>query len=177
MLFPAADRAAGALGVPPFGARHVGPPVRDVAEIDAPLRLLEHERPWHQQRRVGVGVRRGVGRLLRNRDVTRRTDEPLVLSNRHRMLVYPERADAHLSDRALFLIELLGAHAERPARHVGHVLHDERRDRGTIVLGFLRHRLIPHQTSGRPVQRDQMRVVGDHEDFVPEQRHSAIRSQ
>ena len=57
------------------------------------------------------------------------------------------------------------------------VFHHQRSQRASVVLRLLGHRRFPSQTSRGPVERDQMRVVGDEEDLVVADGHAAIGPQ
>ena len=62
------------------------------------------------------------------------------------------------------------------AARAGHhqVAHGERRGRGEVVQMPVRHLGVPNQFAGEAVQRDQVGVVGGHEDTVARRGHAAI---
>ena len=52
--------------------------------------------------------------------------------------------------------------------------HDQRRRRGAVVLARIRHARFPHQFAREPVQREQLRIVGDDEEAAARDRRAAI---
>src|SRR5262249_6917494 len=119
----AADVAAETLRMPPVRARRPAPPVAEVAQVDRPGGLLEHERARHELLAVGVGIVLGGRRALGPGDVPRRLHEPAELGDRHGVAVDRERLDQDFAYRPLLGIEAIGAHPERAAGQLGHVLH------------------------------------------------------
>ena len=103
-----AGPAAGArsLRAPPARARHVGPPVAVVAQVNGVLGGLEDQRSRHQQIRVGVRVVRGDERPLGDGHVPGRRHEALELLHRHGLAVHPEPVHGDPVHGPLFGIEV-----------------------------------------------------------------------
>ena len=63
--------------------------------------------------------------------------------------------------------------AARDPRH-HQVADDQRRGRRAVVQPPVRHRRVPQQRAGEAVERDEMRVVGDHEDAIAGHGNAAV---
>jgi hypothetical protein len=118
----ALDRAAGAVRVPPVGARHIRPPLVRVGQRHRVIRAAEHRRGRRQQLRPGPRVASRVGRALGHRDVPGGPDETAELGIGHRMRVDPEAVDRDRMRRRLLRVVVVGAHPERAARYPNHAL-------------------------------------------------------
>ena len=70
------------------------------------------------------------------------------------------------------------AHAIVAARHSGQnqAAGDQRSGSGVVVLPPVRHLGVPQQRACGTIQRDQMRVIGDHEYAVAGHGHAAVHS-
>ena len=121
MALAAVEGAARPLGVAPLGAGDPGPPVRVVVEVDRASGPLKDQRAGDEQVGVGAGVVGRVGWLLGQGDVTGRVHESPELGHRDRVVIHPEAVDGDVVDRALLRVEVVRAHAERPARDPGHI--------------------------------------------------------
>ena len=107
-------------GPPPAGPRHVRPPVAVIPQVNRALGAVEDQRPWHQQRRIGVGVAGRVERALGDGQVPGGGHEAPVFGHGHRALVHPEAVHRDLVHRAFLRIEAGRAHPERAARDPFH---------------------------------------------------------
>lgn len=92
----------------PVGSGRPRPPPEIVVERYRPGWWSEHEGTRHQQRRIGAGIVRLLGRRLRSGDIPGALDEPAKLGDRHRVRVDEETVDVLLMDRPFFGIELVG---------------------------------------------------------------------
>src|SRR5258706_497070 len=117
----AVEGAVRTLGMPPIRAGCVFPPGTIVTQTDRAARLPEHQRTGHQQCRIGVRVRGGIGRTLGEGDVSGRGHELRELRTGHRMRLYPESIDRLAANRALLGVEIVRTHEEAAAPHPDHV--------------------------------------------------------
>ena len=104
----------------PERAGDVLPPVAVVVQRDRAGRRPEDEPARHQELRIGVGVVGGVERSLRDGDVAGLPSEPPELRRGYRPLVHPEAVHPDGPHRCLLRVEVLGAHEELAAGHLGH---------------------------------------------------------
>jgi len=56
------------------------------------------------------------------------------------------------------------------------IVHDQRRRCGAVVLAGVSHHNVPQQAAGEPVQGQQVRIVSDQKDAVPQDRHTPVNS-
>ncbi len=122
MPLPPCEIATRTLRMAPVGSGRPRPPPEIVVERYRPGWWSEHEGTRHQQRRIGAGIVRLLGRRLRSGDIPGALDEPAKLGDRHRVRVDEETVDVLLMDRPFFGIELVGTHPERVAGDPHHVL-------------------------------------------------------
>ena len=93
---------------------------------------------------------------------------------------FPARGDRPESPRFLAGHAIEGGHeaadtfvAARDPRHDQRA-DDQRGGRGPVVLPPVGHGRFPQQVAGEAVEREQVRVVGDHEDAIAVHRHAAV---
>lgn len=85
----------------------------------------------------------------------------------------------HPLARRRFIGRKKSAYSPIASGHAGddHILHDERSHRAAVFLRFVGHHDFPHGPSGDAVQRNEVRVVGNHEHVIAENRHTTVRAE
>jgi hypothetical protein len=93
-----------------------------IAQVHGVIRRLEDRRRRHQQLGPGVGIVRGIGGALGQRQIAGLGDEARELAVRDGVTVHPEAVDSDPMGRRLFGIVMIGTHQEGPARDPDHVV-------------------------------------------------------
>ena len=94
----------------------------------------------------------------------------MLTRRRHR----PESPDAFAGRRTVSVEKSADAFVSAGYAGDHEIVDDQRRAGGAVVLPRVGHLDVPQQLAGVAVQRDQVRVVRDHEHAIAERRNAAI---